>query len=355
MSVSEREKISGVVAKKGFRYQDIIVAYKLVIKNFKEINYEIEGADYIHDHYNNRQDVNVIKFHQCKYQETGQYNVSSFFKGVLPTFINIYKDHNEHDKALYFILETNQTFAPMLRNFFTYCYSLSRNRISYQKFIGNIQRFRQINTPFQREIKKLGPSERNRFLRGIRGSQIQCEIMITEIIEYLKIRFPNDYENKLLTILGYVFNQNQGIISRQELHYKCKIPYGLFHASIQPDIGESARYSYQSLKDFDDQIQTAERISIADTHNINKKMLDILNESVDTKEDNFIKEELVGDIQDLSESESSIIENKKRLSELHKERSTIYTEMEEYIRSQRRIMDRWNYSIDTTNDEEEEN
>ena len=355
MSVSEREKISGIVAKKGYRYQDVIVAYKLVIKSFKEINYEIEGADYIHDHYNNRQDVNVIEFYQCKYQDTGQYNISSFFRGVLPTFINIYKDYNEHDKALLFILETNQTFDPMLRNFFNYCYSLSRNRINYQRFIGNIQRFRRINTPFQREIKKLELSERNRFLRGIQGIQIQCESMITELIEYLKLRFPNDYENKLLTILGYIYNQNQGIISHQELHYKCKIPYGAFPASIQPDIGESASYGFQSLKDFDDQIQTAERISIADTHRINKKTLDILNESVDTIENNIIKEELMGDIQDLSESEASIIENKKRLSELHKERRTIYTDTEEHIRFQRRIKDRWNYAFDNTKNEEEEN
>lgn len=355
MSVSEREKKSGIVAKKGYRYQDVIVAYKLVIEKFKEVNYEIEGADYIHDHYNNRHDVNVIAFYQCKYQETGQYNINSFFRGVLSTFINIYKDYNEHDKALLFFLETNQTFAPMLRYFFNYCYSLSKNRISYQKFIGRIQRFRPINTPFQREIVKLELSERNRFLRGIRGIQIQCESMITELHEYLKLRFPNDYENKLLTILGYVYNQNQGIISRQELLHKCKIPYGVFLASMQPDISESASYSFQSLKDFDDQIQTAERISIADTHRNNKKMFDILNESVDTIENNIIKEEIMMDIQDLSESEASIIENKKRLSELHKERRTIYTDLEEHIRLQRRIKDRWNYALDTTKNEEEEN
>ena len=353
MAVSKREKISGIVAKKGYRYQDVIVAYKLVIKKFKEINYESEGADYINDHYNNRHAVNVIEFYQCKYQETGQYKISSFFRGVLPTFINIYKDYNERNKALLFILETNQTFDPMLQYFFNYCYSLSRNRINYQKFIGLIQKFRQINTLFQSEIEKLESSEHNRFLRGIKGIQIQCESMITELIEYLKLRFPNSYENKLLTILGYIYNQNQGIISSQELHSKCKIPYSIFSASIQPDIGESASYSFQSLKDFDDQIQTAERISISNTHTINKRMLDILNENVDTIENNIIKEELMEDIQDLSESEASIIENKKRLSELHKERRTIYTDIGEYIRFQRRIKDRWNYAFDNTKYEEE--
>jgi len=355
MSVSEREKISGIVARKGYRYQDVIVAYKLVIKKFKEINYETEGADYIHDHYNNRHDVNVIEFYQCKYQETGQYKISSFFSVVLPTFINFYKDYNKHDKKLLFIFETNQTFDPMLKYFFNYCYSLSRNRITYQKFIGLIKRFRGINIPFQREIKILENSERNRFLRGIQGIQIQCESMITELIEYLKFRFPNDYENKLLTILGYIYKQNQGIISSQELHYKCKIPYSVFPASIQTDIGESASYSFQSLKDFDDQVQTAERISIADTHRINRKILGILNENVDIVENNIIKEDLMVDIYDLSESEASIIENKKRLKELHKEKRTIYTDIEEHIRFQRRIKDQYNYAFDNTKNEEEEN
>ena len=354
MSVSEREKFSGVVAKKGYRYQDVIVAYKLVIERFKEINYESEGADYIYDHYNNRHDVNVIEFYQCKHQETGQYSISSFFRGVLPTFINIYRDYNERDKALLFILETNQTFAPMLQSFFKACFSLSKNRISYQRFIGQIQRFRQINTPFQREIKDLDTAERGRLLQGIRGNQIQCESMITDLIEYLKPRFPNDYENKVLTILGYVYNQNQGIISRQELFHKCKIPYGVFPSSIQPDIGKSASYSFQYLKDVEDQIQTAERELSTDIHIITKGTYDILKDSVDSIKDNIIKEELKTDIQDLSESEASIIENKKILRKIHKEMSTVYANMEEHIRVQRRIKDRWNYALDTTNNEEEE-
>ncbi|MFW9873641.1 MAG: hypothetical protein ACFFG0_11090 [Candidatus Thorarchaeota archaeon] len=79
-----------------------------------------------------------------------------------------------------------------------------------------------------------------------------------------------------MTILGYVYNQNQGIISLQELFQKCKISYGVFLESKQPDIGESASYGFQFLKDFDDQIQTVERISIADTHRINRKMPKIL-------------------------------------------------------------------------------
>jgi len=157
-----------------------------------------------------------------------------------------------------------------------------------------------------------------------------------------------------LTILGYVYNQNQGIISRQELFHKCKIPYGVFPSSIQSDIGKSASYSFQYLKDVDDQIQTAERKLSTDIHRITKKTYDILKDSVDSIKDNIIKEELKTDIQDLSESEASIIENKKILRKIHKEKSTVYANMEEYIRFQRRIKDRWNYALDTTNNEEEE-
>ena len=60
------------------------------------------------------------------------------------------------------------------------------------------------------------------------------------------------------------------------------------------------------------------------------------------------------DIHDLSEFEAGIIENKKRLSDLHKERRTIYTNIEEHIRFQKRIRDRWNYAFDTTKFEEDE-
>ena len=84
--------------------------------------------------------------------------------------------------------------------------------------------------------------------------------MITDLIDYFRVRFPNGYENKLLTIIGYIYNQNQGIISRQELYNKCKIPYSIFSASEQPNISDSASLSFQSLKDLDAQSQTAERL-----------------------------------------------------------------------------------------------
>ncbi len=344
--VSERQKISGVIAKRGYRYQDVIVAFKLIIKKFREVNYEVEGADYIYDHYNNNDEINIIEFYQCKHQKTGGYQPKSFFKEVFPIFIKIYHDYVEKDKALIFVLETNQSFQPTLNYFFNFCLSLARNRISTERFFAQLKRFRSLESQLRRELNKLEKQEHSRFLRGIRGVQVSCESIISGLIDFLKIRFPHNYEDKIYKIIGYIYSQDQGIISRQELFNKCKIPHSCFSSSEQFEDSIESKGTIQQLRDFHDKIRIEERETISNIHSSSRRIIDVLSESIDSV-DNFVKkEELQEDLEQLSESEAKIIEDKEILSQMYKEKSTVYADLEEKTRLVKMIGDRWNYAFD---------
>ena len=274
--VSKRQKISGVIAKRGYRYQDLIVAFKLLIKKFREVNYEAEGADYIYDHFDNNAEINIIEFYQCKHQGTGGYQPKSFFREVFPTFIKIYHDYAKKDKALFFLLETNQSFHPRLKSFFNSCLSLAVNRISIERFFTQIKKFRSLEIQLMRELKKLEKQEHSRFLRGIRGAQLTCESIISYLIDFLKIRFPHNYEDKIYQIIGYIYDQDQGIISRQELFNKCKIPHSCFLSSEQFEDSIESKGSIQQLKDFHDKIRIDERETVSNIHNSSRRIIDVL-------------------------------------------------------------------------------
>ncbi|HEC37076.1 hypothetical protein LCGC14_1518220 [marine sediment metagenome] len=344
--ISKRQKISGIIAKRGYRYQDIIVAFKLLIKKFREVNYEAEGADYIHDHYNNYTEINIIEFYQCKHQETGGYQPKSFFKEVFPTFIKLYQDYVERDKSLVFVLETNQSFQPTLRTFFTSCLSLARNRISTEKFFGQIRRFRSLDSQLWRELKNLKKQEHSRFLRGIRGSQVPCESVIYDLINFLKKRFPHRYEDKIYKVIGYIFGQDQGTISRQELFSKCKIPHSFFPSSEQFEDSLESKGPIQQLRDFQDKIRINEKETVSNIHSSNRRIFDVLSESINSIDDNAKKIDLKEELEQLSETEAKIIEDKETLSQIYKERSTVYADLEEKTRMVKMVRDRWNYAFD---------
>ena len=78
-TVSDRQKISGIIAKKGFRYQDIAVAHKFGIQLWDQVYYEGEGADYTREYHVKERDFNALIFVQCKTQSTGSYTLSTLY------------------------------------------------------------------------------------------------------------------------------------------------------------------------------------------------------------------------------------------------------------------------------------
>lgn len=204
---------SGAYSSKGYDYQRLIATYYLIVKEAREIEYEVDGEDVLIINEDPNRDS--LEYIQAKCKSTGSFSLSGFSTQVFPQFWDAYSKAliNYADKAIYCTLITSVAWDLKLKMLMNACINLRERGLTLSQIEPTALKRQFDSMKRGKDIEQFG-----RFLWGLGMIHtFPPDHVKGKIIDYMTSCGVSEPRSKLEQVISHISEIGQGRITRRQI------------------------------------------------------------------------------------------------------------------------------------------